>query len=126
MKTIWIAAALLVLVLVGSTALFIYSSVLYHALQEGMERLERAVTEEDWEKARRELSRVEEIWNRTDSSWTPVMDHRQVDRLDESMTRIFHLVKQRSRDELLVEIAVARRLAKRIKDTEVPGIRNIF
>ena len=54
------------------------------------------------------------------------MDHRQVDRLDESLTKVIKLAELRSREDLLVEVAIAMRMARRIKDTEVPSIRNIF
>jgi hypothetical protein len=54
------------------------------------------------------------------------MDHRQVDHLDQSLTRVIKLAELRNREELLIEVAVAMRMAKRIKDTEVPTIRNIF
>jgi hypothetical protein len=84
------------------------------------------VEQEDWPLAEKESARLAELWARVDATWTPMMDHRQVDRLDESLTRAFLLLEQRRRDDLLVEIAAARRLAKRIKDTEVPGLRNVF
>lgn len=126
MKTIWIAVILLALVLIGSIALYLYSTSLYNALQDSLDRVERAAEEEDWEHARVESTNMENLWAKTDAAWTPVMDHRQVDRLDESLTRVVKLLELRSRDELLLEIAVARRLAKRVKDSEVPGIRNIF
>lgn len=126
MKTIWIAVGLLVLVLAGSLGLHFYSSMLYNELQDSLGRIERAVQNEDWETARGESKKLEKLWAKTDATWTPVMDHRQVDRLDESLTRIFKLIEQQKSDELAVELALARRLAKRIKDTETPGLRNIF
>ncbi len=126
MKTIWIAVILLVVVLVSSTGMFIYTSYLYNELQSNMARVREAVEEEDWEKARQESDQLEELWARADATWTPVMDHRQVDRLDESLTRVFQLVRQREQKEVLLELAVASRLARRLKDTEVPNFRNVF
>lgn len=126
MKRIWLAVVLLLVVLIGSAALFLYTDVQYNHLQEQLERICRAAEGEDWTQAQRESERLKTIWARTDASWTPIMDHRQVDRLDESLTRVSKLIEMRNREELLIEIAVAVRLAKRIKDTEVPSLRNIF
>lgn len=126
MKTIWIAVALLAVVLGGSIGLHFYSSMLYNELQESLGRIEKAVEKEDWDAARAESEKLEKHWAKTDAAWTPVMDHRQVDRLDESLTRVFKLIEQRNKEDLQVELAVARRLAKRVKDTETPGLRNIF
>ncbi len=126
MKTVWIALALLLTVLAGAVILFIYTTALYNQLQESLHRIHQAAEEGDWAAARRESKQLQKIWTRTDASWTPIMDHRQVDRLDESLTRVIKLTELRNREELLIEVAVAMRTAKRIKDTEVPTIRNIF
>ncbi len=126
MKTIWIAVVLLLVVLAGSIVLFLYTTALYNQLQEQLTLIHRAVEDEDWAAAQRESGQLQRIWARTDASWTPIMDHRQVDHLDESLTRVIKLIEQRNRKELLIEVAVAMRTAKRIKDTEVPSLRNIF
>lgn len=126
MKTVWIAVILFLVVLAGSVVLFIYTTVLYNQLQENLHRIHRAVEEGDWVAAHRESRQLQEIWAKTDASWTPIMDHRQVDHLDQSLTRVIKLAELRNREELLIEVAVAMRMAKRIKDTEVPTIRNIF
>ncbi len=126
MKTIWIAVALFAVVLVGSVALYIYTTALHSDLQDNLHRIHRAAEAEDWAEVCRESEQLQKIWARTDASWTPIMDHRQVDRLDESLTRLMKLTELRNRDELLIEVALAMRMAKRIKDTEVPALRNIF
>lgn len=126
MKTIWIAAILLLAVLAGAVALFIYTTALYNELQESLHRINLAVEREDWEAANRESEQLKRVWTRTDASWTPIMDHRQVDRLDESLTRVIRLAELRNREELLIELALSMRMAQRIKNTEIPSIRNIF
>ena len=81
MKTVWIAITLLLIVLVGAFSLFFYTTALYSQLIActGFTMLlKRGLT------AQRESEQLKEIWTRTDASWTPIMDHRQVDHLDES------------------------------------------
>ncbi len=126
MKTLWISIVLLIVVIVGSAALFIYTTVLYNGLQDGLIQLQQIVEQEDWEKAEKEAEQLKDLWGRADASWTPIMDHRQVDRVDESFTRVFRLVELRIKDDLLLEITVARRQLLRLKDTEVPNLRNVF
>ncbi|MGI6615454.1 MAG: DUF4363 family protein [Dethiobacteria bacterium] len=126
MKTIWVAVLLLVAVLVGSIALHFYTTSLYDQLQQNLRRLEKAVEEEDWAAARQEAEELQNIWAKTDATWTPIMDHHQVDHLDESLTRVSRLLELHNREDLLLELALAARIAKRIKDSEVPMLRNIF
>jgi hypothetical protein len=125
-RTVWLTAAFFLVILAGSIIMFAYTNALYHQLQESLQRIHRAVEEDDWDAASRESEELQKIWARTDASWTPIMDHRHVDQLDESLTRVVQLIKLRRKADLLVEVAVAKRLAKRIKDTEVPSIRNVF
>jgi hypothetical protein len=126
MKTIWIAVILLVLVLAGSAVLYYYTSTQYVALQESLARMGKAVEREDWEGARQEAARLRELWLQCDAFWTPIMDHRQVDRLDESLTRALHVVEHQQKESSLLEIAVASRIMRRVKDTELPSLQNIF
>jgi len=126
MKTIWVAIILLFVVMAGSAALYIYTSILYGDLQEGLNRLQQQVEGEEWAKAREEAGQLKELWNRADSSWTPIMDHRQVDRVDEAFTRVFCLLELEQKEDLLLEIAVARRSLYRLKSTEAPNLRNVF
>ena len=81
---------------------------------------------EEWAKAREEAGQLKELWKRADSSWTPIMDHRLVDRVDEAFTRVFRLLELEKREDLLLEITVTRRLLLRLKETEVPNLRNVF
>lgn len=126
MKTLWISIILLFVVLAGSAALMIYTTILYNDLQDRLIGLQQIVEEEEWEKAEKEVEQLQEQWGRADASWTPIMDHRQVDRVDESFTRVFRLVDLRKKDDLLLEITIVRRQLLRLKDTEVPNLRNVF
>lgn len=126
MKTVWMAITLLLIVLAGAFSLFFYTTSLYSQLQDSLHRIHHAAEKGDWTAAQRESEQLKEIWTRTDASWTPIMDHRQVDHLDESLARVLKLAELQNREELLVELVVAMRQAKRIIDTEVPSLRNIF
>ena len=126
MRTVWITAIIFLVVLAGSVIIFIYSTAMYNQLQESLHRILRAVEEDDWAAADRESGELQKIWARTDASWAPIMDHRHVDHLDQSLTRVVKLIELRNREDLLVEVAVAIRTAKRIKNMEVPSLRNIF
>jgi len=126
MKTILIAVVLLIAVISGSTVLFIYSTFLYHDLQSGLERLQQQAEREEWQLAEREAAQLKKLWQQADEAWMPIMDHRQVDRVDESFTRVFRLVELKHKNSLLLEITVARRQLLRLKETEAPKLRNIF
>ncbi|MBS3943511.1 MAG: DUF4363 family protein [Dethiobacter sp.] len=126
MRTLLIAIGLLIVVIAGSAAFFIYTTVLYHNLQDGLVRLQQQVEQEEWAKAEVEAERLKKLWRRADDAWMPIMDHRQVDRTDESFTQVFRLVELKNKESLLLEISAVRRLLYRLMETERPNLRNIF
>lgn len=126
MKVIWLVTGILFMLLTLSTGLFIYTNIIYNDLQESLDLLEKEVQKERWERADKESLRLQEIWSRADAYWTPIMDHRDVDRLDESINRLQKILELRQKEDALLEISTARRLTLRLKDKETPGIRNVF
>ena len=123
MKTIWIAVILLVCAGRFSRSLLLYFHPVSPCRKPG--QMGKAVEREDWEGAPGS-ARLRELWLQCDAFWTPIMDHRQVDRLDESLTRALHVVEHQQKESSLLEIAVASRIMRRVKDTELPSLQNIF
>lgn len=126
MKMVWAAAVLLLVVFLGITGISLYTSQLHNDLHENLHEIERAAREESWERAKREAGTLEQLWNRADRFWSPVMDHKDIDRVDEVITRVVSLARERRQEELLTEIVVARRLITRLKEREYPNLRNVF
>jgi len=69
MRTVWIALGLLILILLASSGLYWYTSMLYRQLQDSLDRLCKAVETESWSQADREVRGLEEIWARADDAW---------------------------------------------------------
>lgn len=122
-----VGISILLVVLIG-TSLLIYSLTdsLYLEMKDCLDSMEKAVENDQWEKVVKEANLLRKLWHRGDTLWSPVMDHRQIDRVDESITQIMTLVKMQSRENLILEINAARRMLKRIKDKESPHFKTIF
>ncbi|NLI70899.1 MAG: DUF4363 family protein [Firmicutes bacterium] len=122
-----VGISILLVVLVG-TSLLIYSLTgsLYLEMKDCLDTMEKAVENGQWGEVEKEASLLQELWHRGDCLWSPVMDHRQIDRVDESITLIMALVKMKSKENLVLEINAARRMLKRIKDKESPLFKTIF
>ncbi len=126
MKMIWAAVAALAVVLLAVLGMFLYTSHLHDDLQRSLNEVEKTAREENWERAGREAGTLEELWNKADRYWSPVMDHECIDRVDETITRVVRMTRGRRKEELLVEIGVARRQVARLKEREFPNLRNVF
>lgn len=118
--------ALVLALIGGAVGVFYYSADIYSNIHDSLDALEKAVENDDWDKAMQESETLEELWNRGDLIWSAVMDHGQVDRVDESIIQVIAMVKQQSKDDLLVEISLAKRLVDRLQESETPHFRSIF
>lgn len=89
--------------------------------------LESKVKAEDWEPAKDKAAKVKDKWEKeVEEIWTPLLDHNQVNELENSFTRLIKLVKLESRTDALAELAVSKRLVQNVPNTERISLKNIF
>lgn len=124
-----LGAGILVLLLVIFTfAYYTYNQTLSLAeeLQAALEDWAVKVEKERWEEAGGQAGVIEEKWNATNSWWSPLMDHREVELVEHAIARSAELVEVQDRDMALVEIRMAQRLTQHIVERECPALKNIF
>ena len=126
MKILWLALGLLLLVVAAAVALFMHTAGLHDDLHSSLERVEAATRAENWEAARQAAQHLDRQWVKANAFWSPLMDHRELNTVDEVVVRVVKLTEQRMRRELLVELGVALRLIHRLKETELPRLGNGF
>ena len=85
-----------------------------------------SVENEQWNKADDNLDSLRDQWERADDFWTPFMDHREVDMLEESIVRISSFVEENQKEDALAEINVAINMVERLRNREGPNIENIL
>jgi len=117
---------LLLLIITGVYGLFFYTAQLCQDIDDLLIQLNDHVKEEDWEAATTKTEKLKEQWDHADFFWSTFVDHKEIDFVDESVARIALLVKIKKRDELLVEIGLARRFIYRIKENETPDLQSVF
>lgn len=123
-----VAGTIAMVVVIVSFAFFSYyrTSLLSEELLSSLEQLQAAVEEGCPEATGAELKELKSRWERADAWWTPLMDHREIDLLDQTIIRIDQNIKQQRSEDTLVEIGAARRMVERIRDRERPLTKNIF
>jgi ABC-type transport system involved in cytochrome bd biosynthesis fused ATPase/permease subunit len=117
---------LLIVVLSFSAYMYKLTNDLSQDLSASLEQLKQAVEEGEWEKAAKDLQQLNRSWKKADAWWTPLMDHRELDNLDQTITRVSSFIQQRKQEEAFVEISVSRRLVEKIRERESLSMRNIF
>lgn len=126
MRLLYGIAILLVVIVLFAGYLYSHTAKISEGILESLNRLEQKVEEEKWEEASVEVENLKENWQEADALWTPLMDHREIDLLDQSIIKVIRLVQVRHKEDLLVEIDVAKGLVRRIRDKERPDTKNVF
>ncbi|HHX86927.1 MAG TPA: DUF4363 family protein [Firmicutes bacterium] len=126
MKMVWVAIGVIVLISASAIGLYMYSVSLHHQLHESLKKIERAAEADNWEEVQQITKKLEKSWGIADATWSPVMDRRDVDRVDEAITRVAHLAGRRQKEELLLEVSIAKRFVVRLMQKESLSIRSVF
>jgi len=126
MKIFLAVVILLLLIPAGAYGLFAHTTQLQQDLDDLLMQIYEETRLEDWSAASQKTERLKQKWEEAEAFWSPYVDHKEVEQMDESVARINALVKIEKKEDLLVEIGVARRLLYRIKEGESPSFGNIF
>lgn len=103
-----------------------YTSSLSEDIIDTLEIIREKVEKECWETVSDDLDRLEKQWEKADAWWTPLMDHREIDLLEQTLVRAIQNIEVKQKNEALVEIVLAKRMTRKIKEKEQPSIKNIF
>ncbi len=117
----------MLVVIVGfATFNYYHTSAIAGDLQDSLSGIKEHLHQDNWEQAHQEINQLNVHWEKADRWWTPFMDHREIDLLDETIGRVGSLVEVRLKEEALVEVRAAKRMVQRIMDREGINLSNIF
>lgn len=91
-----------------------------------LEKLEKNVELKNWKKAESGAKQIDRIWKPTRFAWQILIDHAEVDRIDESLVRAKKSIFLKEQSDSLVEISVLRQMLLHLPEKERPHIENIF
>jgi predicted PurR-regulated permease PerM len=126
LKLLAVMVVLLIVIVGFASFLYYQTSSISGDLVDSLSAIKQHLEEDKWEKAQQELNQLNRHWEKADRWWTPVMDHREIDMLDQSIGRVSTWVEVQNKDEALVEVNVAIRMVKRLLDREGFNISNLF
>lgn len=89
-------------------------------------KLNEAVNNNNWKAASDQMNKINSVWKPIRPKWQALIDHMEVDRIDESFTRIRSLIASEDYTECLAEIAVLKQTFLHIPEKEKVILSNIF
>lgn len=127
--TVKVFISLIILILltfgVGLFALNVTRKTCEELYQE-VDKAQKLILEKNWAEANEHSKLINNKWQKIRKQWAVLIDHREIDKLHESITRMITYINIEEDDDALVECAVLKELLKHIIDKDSPVIQNIF
>lgn len=122
------------ILLTALTAVIIISSVyVHHLLNKDALRLGKSVDgiiagaqSGDWDKASESLDEVGSIWAGVKATWAALIDHQEIDNIDETMSRLRMFVKAEETSSSMAEAAALKGYISHIPARESLTLENIL
>ncbi len=90
------------------------------------DHLKKLVEAESWDEAAAVLNQITDEWTRVRRKWNALIDHAEVDRIDDALARTRELINLKDIKDCLVEIAVLKQTILHIPENERLALPNIF
>jgi hypothetical protein len=91
-----------------------------------LQRAEAAVAGRDWRTANSQLHRLEREWSKTKSLWAMLLNHKEIDSIEQALERSKQALASRSASDAAIELGALRYFLKHIYERERLTWVNIF
>ncbi len=117
-----------ILVSIFCASYFTNTTLSSHAqsLEEKISVIDTNTRKGNWDAAEAELSAIEEEWPKVENIWTVLLDHIEIDNIDEALKKVSEYVKARNAPLALAELATLKQYIKHIPEKESLNLKNIF
>jgi hypothetical protein len=120
-------------VILLTIAIFTFSTYSNHKLRTTSKNIESRVSkiEEDmkngnWDLINDQLDDLEKDWDKIGKSWAVLIDHFEIDNIDNSFTRMSKYIEAREFAPALAEAGALKQFVKHIPEKDELKIKNIF
>ncbi|MCL6590731.1 MAG: DUF4363 family protein [Firmicutes bacterium] len=122
------------LMAVGGLVIFSVAAwMIQYQTQKATERLGRyiaradaALEKWDWGAGRKELESLKSTWKRTKPGWSLFLHHKEIDAIDQALTRTLRAVKSRDYAAAQIELGDLQQLLEHIPEIQKLGWVNVL
>ncbi|HHV99493.1 MAG TPA: DUF4363 family protein [Clostridiaceae bacterium] len=125
-KAVILIAAILIIIVVSSMFVHNYLKSSSQKIINHIENIEENTRNNDWHKAEEIVSTLESLWSDTKSKWSVLIDHNEIDNIDESLTRVSSYIEEREKKLALAELSLLKQMVQHIPEKEALALENVF
>ena len=123
-----LTSLLLVSLFIVSSSLYINTRIAQSADQIAVEidSVSRAIQEDDWTEAFEGFKKMESEWNRSKQWWPIIIDHREIDNIEFTLSKTTSYVQNKNKDLSLGELSALKEMVAHIPRKEAINFKNIL
>jgi hypothetical protein len=95
-------------------------------LEKHIDMVEEGAASGNWNMARMSLENIEKDWSKAEGVWTVLIDHSEIDNIENSLARMKKYINTEDSSLALGELSNLRQYVKHIPEKESFSIKNIF
>ncbi len=126
MKTVLPITILLILLIVFGVLSYQRIHVSAEELLSQIDSIEALVNAEKWQEAKFALDGLKEAWKGTSTLWSILLNHREMENIELSISKLDRLIASKNITLIPSEIATLRLFIGHIPEKETFALKNIF
>lgn len=125
-KTIIVVVLLLLVIIASGSLTLYYLDISAGKLEMSVNSASIAVTDKQWTSAQKQLEDFEKIWEKTKYFWAMLLDHFEIDNIDDSFNKSKKYVESQDFSSALAELEALKHYILHIPQKEGFTMENIF
>ncbi len=122
---VFLVVSIVVLIGLGVTVLVALGSSARN-LTRDFDHVLNAIRDEDWKLAEDRIAAAHSTWEKHRQWWAVVIDHREIDNIEMSFSRIGEYIRYQDKALASAELTVLKKLIEHIPEKEKLNIKNIL
>ena len=125
-KAVISIAAIFIVIVISSMLVDNYLESSSQKIADYIENIEIYARNNDWHKAKETLFILEKQWAETQSKWSMLIDHNEIDNIDISLTKVSAYIEEREQKLALAELSSLKQMVKHIPKKEALALENVL
>ncbi|MHB8065156.1 MAG: DUF4363 family protein [Ruminiclostridium sp.] len=125
-KTIILVACLLIIIILSGSLTLYYLNLSANELEHSIKAACKSVSDNQWDSAKGHLDTFEATWKKTKFGWAILLDHFEIDNIDNSFTKSEKYVESEDFSLALSELEALRQYILHIPQKEGFSLENIL
>jgi hypothetical protein len=119
-------ATITILIILVDIASYNYLYASSNSIEKKLDVIEQDIKSEKWMSAKTNADDLEKIWGKISNKWAILIEHREIDDIDMSLSKLESFIETKDKDLSLSELKTLKELYSHIPSNEKLTLENIL